>query len=182
MSNYSNYLLAIILIIAAIALCLVFFLHSSKRKAVGQVKPISCGNVSVFFDRTGNVTIIPHVKDKFGQGKATTDAAFLMMPYTPAKLGSFIRASMEGCKDASPCTNRELLEVLGTRDWVGFTADKRNISIHYKENYGIIFNTTRRKTDGTYEFNYNGMERTLQPDTSDVVLGNTALELLPKCR
>lgn len=181
--NYSSYLLAIAAIIAAVTACLVFFLKPGrKERAVPPSSPVTYGSISVFFDRTGNVTIIPYVKDRFGTGRATSGVVFLKNSCSASKLGSAIRSSMESCRGAEPCTNRELLEKLKTRDWVAFSADKRNISIYYKDHYGIVFNTTTRKAEGVYEFNHNGAEKSLPPDTGDKVLGDTVLKLLKKCR
>lgn len=180
-SDYSSYLLIIALIIA-VAGGLVFLVKAGGKDPRSRPDPVTGGSISVFFDRTGNATIIPYVKDKFGSGRATADAVFLMMPYKAGKLGAAVRSSMNGCRDAAPCSNRELLEKLEAYDWAAFSVDKRNISIYYKENYGIIFNTTRRKIDGAYEFNHNGVEKNLPPDTEDEALGSTILLLLQKCR
>lgn len=182
-SDYSSYLLVIAIIIIAVTAGLVLLIRAGgKGRRASRPKPVTGGSISVFFDRTGNATIIPYVKDKFGSGKATADVVFIQMPYNAKKLGAAIRASMNSCIDASPCSNKELFAKLEAYDWAGFSVDKRNISIYYKESYGIIFNTTRRKIDGAYEFNHNGVERNLAPETDDETLGETVLLLLQKCR
>lgn len=182
-SEYSSYLLAIVLIIAAVAGGLIFLVKAGgKSRRESLPKPVEGGNVSVFFDRTGNATVIPYVKDKYGSGKATADVVFIQMPYDVKKLGFVIRTSMNGCLGDAPCSNAELLSKLEAYDWAAFSVDKRNISIYYNKSYGIIFNTTRRKIDGAYEFNHNGVERSLPPDTDDETLGSTVLLLLQKCR
>ncbi len=181
--RFLNYLLAIALITAFFAGGLVFFI---KRGGGGRQHnrpgPVSGGNISIFFDRAGNAVIIPYVKDKFGSGRATADVLFITKPYGSEKLGAAVRTAMAGCRGASPCSNRELLDKLGARDWDEFSADKRNISIYYKESYGIIFNATRRKADGVYEFIRSGAEQSLPPDIGDETLGSTVLLLLQNCR
>lgn len=181
--DYSKYLLVIFLIIIVVAVGVIFLARAGKKgRGASLVKPVTGGSISVFFDRTGNVTIIPYVKDKYGSGKATEDVVFIPMPYNARKLGAAIRTSLNGCCQAVPGTNSELLAKLDAYDWAAFSVDKRNISIYYKESYGIIFNTTRRKIDGAYEFNHNGVEKSLPPVTDDEMLGNTVLLLLQKCR
>jgi hypothetical protein len=181
--DYSSYLLAIALIIIAVAGGFILLAGAGRRKRRSCLSaPVTGGSVSVFFDARGNAAIIPYVKDKFGSGRATADIVFIKAPYGARKLGAAIRTSMSGCGNAAPCGDGELFEKLGAHDWAGFSAGKRNISIYYKENYGIIFNTTRKKADGAYELNHNGVEKSLPPDTDDETLGSAVLFLLQKCR
>lgn len=181
--RFLNYLLSIALMIGFFAGGFVFFIKRGGRgRQHKRPGPVSGGSISVFFDRAGNAVFIPYVKDKFGSGRATADVLFITKPYGSEKLGAAVRAAMAGCRDASPCSNRELLEKLEARDWAEFSADKRNISIYYKESYGIIFNATRRKADGAYEFICGGAEQSLPPDIGDEELGGTVLQLLQNCR
>jgi hypothetical protein len=183
-SDYSNYLLSIILIIIVVFIGVLFVrgrIRKGRRHEI-QVLPVKGGNVSVFFDKAGNVTIIPYVKDKFGSGKATADVEFLKMPYTAQKLGNAVRNSMNLSMNGIKCDTRRLLGILQFYDWQQFSEGKRNISVYFKESYGIIFNTTRRKHDGAYQFNHNGVEMTLPSDTGDETLGNTLIQLLQRCR
>jgi hypothetical protein len=182
--EYSGYLLSIILIIAFISLGLVFIFkrigrHSKKGR---PVQPVKGGNVSVFFDKAGNVTIIPYVKDKYGSGKATAGVEFIKAPYAERKLGEIIRKSMNSCINSEPCESRELLGKLQSYDWAQFSEGKRNISVYFRQEYGIVFNTTRRKSNGAYEFNNTGVEKSLPADTEDDTLGITLLQLLQRCK
>lgn len=67
-------------------------------------RPVLTGNISIFFDRLGNVTIIPYVPDLFGSGKATTDVTFLMQPFKPEMLGGSIRNSLASCHKGNRLT------------------------------------------------------------------------------
>lgn len=181
--GYPSYLLAIVIIVVAVPAGCVFFLRPGrKRRAERLISLVTCGSISVFFDRAGNVTIIPYVKDRFGAGKATAGVVSLRVPYSASKLGRAVRASMDGCRGAEPGSSQELLERLKSHDWAAFSAGKRNISVYYSENHGIVLNTTVKRAEGVYEFSRRGVEMSLSPDTEDKILGDAVLELLKKCR
>jgi len=133
--DYSNYLLSIILIIIVISsgVLFVFAKIRKKSKINAGMQPIRGGSISIFFDRMENVTIIPHVKDKYGSGKATADVELIKKPYSAQKLGSVVRQSMNRCIKGVTCENRELFEKLQSYDWVQFTEGKRNISVYKRE-------------------------------------------------
>ena len=182
--DYENYLYIIIFLVIAIPACLLVILIN-KRRRMGKIKKplvVNGGNISIFFDRTGNVTVIPYVKDKYGSGKATLNVVTVRMPYSPDNLGYTFKKSLNGCKNSTPCSNSELLDKLGAMDWKQFSSDKRNISLYFREDYGLVFNTTSRQLDGAYRFNINGAEITIPADIEDAVLGSTLLQLLEKCR
>ena len=183
-SEYKNYLLLIIILIITIPACIVFFIYNRHKSATKDKKSVlvTGGNISAFFDRSGNVTLIPYVKDKYGNGKATSHVEAVRMPYSPDRLGNAVKKSLSGCKNDTPCTNRELLDILGINDWKQFSEDKRNISVYFREGYGLVFNTTTRKSDGAYQFNVMGVEKSMPADTNDFMLGNTLLQLMEKCR
>ena len=182
--EYGSYLIIIILLIIAIPACLFVILHSRSRRA-GKAKKLSAvigGNISLFFDRVGNATLIPYVKDKYGNGKATSNVDTVRVPYPPDRLGYTVKKSLNGCKNGIPCTNKELLDILGVDDWKQFSEGKRNISVYFREGYGLVFNTTTGMQDGAYRFNINGAEKSIPADIEDAVLGNTLLQLLGNCR
>lgn len=181
-SDYLNYLLWIGGVVA-MGVILWAVLRRGKRSACNTaVDPVRGGNVSIFFDKAGNVVVIPYVKDKFGMGKATTSVQFLKQPYSPQGLGALLRSALNGCLTGIPCENRELMARLGALDWNRFSEGKKNISVYFREEHGIIFNTTRRKENGAYEFLSPGMEKVLPAETGDEMLGSTLLQLLQRCR
>jgi len=103
-------------------------------------------------------------------------------PYSAERLGKAVRKAMNGCLTGTPCNNAELMAILEFNDWKDFSKGKRNISVHYNEQHGVVFNTTRRKADGSYHFNSLGLECTLPPDTRDRELGDALIGLLKRCR
>jgi hypothetical protein len=137
--------------------------------------------VSAFFDKEGNATVISYVKDKYGMGRATGVPLFLKSPYPEEKLGQIIRAAMKNCENGAACPDNELMSHLNFKGWKQFSEGRKNISIHYQEGKGIVFNTTRRKADGAYHFNYMG-EKRIENDVTDRELGKVTLELLQFCR
>lgn len=182
--NFSAYLLYIVLIICSLTICAI--LLSRKRKKKGKPdsssNPICCGNVSVFFDKAGNVTIIPYVKNKYGVGKAIASPAFLNYPYKAENLGKLVRTSMRLCENGSPGTDEELMGKLNCRDWKEFSAGKRNISVHYDEKFGVVMNSTTRAADGSYKFSSTMYEKVLDSSASDRELGEALTALLARCR
>lgn len=180
--EYSKYLLIIILMLTVIPFLYILLKRGGRVKRKEKNEVVIGGNISLFFDRDGNLTVIPYVKDKYGNGRATANVEFLKAPYGRARLGSLAKKSMNGCISDKPCTNKELIGILGSLDWKQFSEGRRNISLYFREGYGLIFNTTTRKTDGAYQFNYNGIEHSLSADVSDDLLGSTLLKLLEKCR
>jgi len=182
--DYENYLYIILFLIIAIPACLFLIFINKRRRRSKTIMPLSVngGSISIFFDKTGNVTVIPYVKDKYGSGKATLNVVTVRMPYPPENLGYTVKKSLNGCKNSTPCTNSELLDKLGAMDWKQFSSDKRNISLYFREGYGLVFNTTSRQPDGAYRFNTNSADLTMPADIEDAVLGSTLLQLLGKCR
>ncbi|HEX3028878.1 MAG TPA: hypothetical protein VHT34_06160 [Clostridia bacterium] len=182
-NGFSKYLLYMGLILFFFVM-LVFLLVLKLRKQKPPTKNgiIDTGNVSVFFDRNENAVIIPYVKDKFGVGRATTDVQFLNKPYNSQTLGGTLRRAMISGSASEACSDRELMDKLGFRGWKDFSEGKRNISVHYKKEHGLVFNTTIRKQDGSYQFNYPAVSKMLNNDISDRDLGETLLLLLQKCR
>lgn len=182
--DYGSYLVVIILLILVIAACFILAFYSRRKRPGRGKKPLGVdgGNISVFFDRAGNAILIPYVKDKYGSGRATSRVATVKTPYPPEKLGYAVKTSLNGCKNGAPCTNRQLLDILEADDWMQFSEGKRNISVYFREGYGLVFNTTVRKPDGAYQFNVNGIEKAAPADVADEALGNLLLQLLVKCR
>ncbi len=182
MGSYIVYI-AIIVILMGIS---IFLIKKGKSKNPGDGennnKPIECGYISVFFDATRNITIIPYVKNKLGVGKAISEPRMLQSPYEANALGRLVRASMEACSNAFPGTDEELMGRLGFLKWVDFSADKKNISIHYDEKYGIVMNTTIRLKDGSYQFLTRGADMILDKHASNGEIGEALMSLMPKCR
>jgi len=145
-------------------------------------KPVLTGNISIFFDRLGSVTIIPYVPDLFGSGKATVDITFLLQPYRPKKLGGAIRDSLASCRNGKPAGSIQLMEKLHTRDWKSFTEGKLSLSVFCKKGAGIVFNTTVRTAEGAYVYMKKGAEFCLPADADDESIGLKALELIKRCR
>lgn len=183
-TGFLKYIVYIIICISVLVMLTVLLL---RRRVGGKSKkqkrePVSCGNVSVLFDRDMNVTVIPYMKDKYGVGKPIPAPQFFKYPYTSEKLGELLRNSLNLCRKGSPGSGQELMARLNSTDWVEFCEDKRNISVYFNEKHGIVFNSTVRKRDGSYQFNMSGLEKVLDGRASDLDLGNTLLSLLPRCR
>jgi len=182
--DFTVYLFYIVLAVCLIIGLLVFIILKIKEHIAEQKKPepIKCGNISVLFDQDMNVTIIPYAKDKYGRGKAVGGPQFLAQPYKPEALGRIVRYSMKLCEGGVTCTDNELMSRLSFKGWKEFSEGKRNISVHYQEKHGIVFNTTRRRDDGAYQFNYNGFEKIVNADARDGELGEILMLLLRRCR
>jgi len=189
-TNYAKYLILLLLIISGAVIISALFLFRKRRNRLQKSqekygkpdRPVKSGNISVFFDKQGNATIIPYVADLFGSGKATSDVAVLCQPYKEAKLGAAIRSSLASCHDGKPTGSMQLMEKLLSHDWKSFTEGKMNLSIYYKEDTGIVFNTTVRAADGAYVFIKKGAEFCLSADADDEAIGVKTLELLKRCR
>lgn len=182
--DFNIYLSYIIMISCFLAGVLALIILKMRKRSVPKVKKsfILAGSISAFFDKEGNVTIIAYVKDKFGVGRATGYPLCLKYPYNAEKLGQLLRQSMKLCETGVPCSDIELMTNLGFNGWKEFTEGKRNISVHYQGGYGVVFNTTIRKSDGSYQFNNSGLENISRNDVTDKELGQTLLNLLPRCR
>ncbi|HOM01262.1 MAG TPA: hypothetical protein PLH43_00335 [Acetivibrio sp.] len=171
---------------AVLVLILVFALLAIKRKSklkkAANRSCISYGNVCVFFDENNNVTVIPYARDKQGNGKAVEGPVFLEAPYKPLELGELVRSSMAKCNGKIIHSDSQLMNKLKCKSWDEFAKGKRNISIYYKEQLGLVLNTTRRKPDGSYSFNFRGYEKVLKNDVSDEELGIVIMNLLERCR
>lgn len=193
---YLNYLkLVLIIAVGAVLASVMLFITVRLRK---QGKPKSAvrkggrsvssararvdgGNVSVFFDKRRNAVLIPYVPDKYGSGRATSDIIRLDMPYRSDALGREVKTAMASCKRAEPADSTELMGRLGSQGWKEFTEGKLSVSVYYKENKGILMNSTVRTSEGAYAFTVRGPEICLPPDTDDRRLGEEILELLKKC-
>lgn len=180
-SAYSIFLTALAFLL--VGAFIVFVLRHKKEDPVKKIPdPVSCGSLSVLFDRQNNVVIIPYSKDKLGVGKAVGGPMFLRPPYNAVQLGQHIRDAMKSCENSPQCSDEELMSTLGTPIWKEFSEGKRNISIFYSQEHGIVFNTTRRRIDGSYQFNHFGFEKIIAEDSTDKEIGEVALALLPRCR
>lgn len=183
-SDFSIYI-TYILIVAFFLICttaLIIARLSKSKSTIQKPQLINGGNVSVFFDRANNVSIIPYAKDKFGVGRAVGSPLFIKWPYNTRKLGECARLAMELCKTQEICSNSELMAILDCSEWADFSKGRRNISVYYKEGHGIVLNSTMRKADGSYQFNHPGLEKVLGVDVSDMELGGALLEMLRRCR
>ena len=182
--TFSAYLIYIALIICFLAICAILPARNRKKKDKKNLRhePVCCGNVSVFFDDDGNVTIIPYVKNKYGIGKAIANPAFLSHPYKAETLGKLVRASMKLCENGSAGTDEELMSKLNYRNWKEFSEGKRNISVHYDEKFGVVMNSTGRAADGSFQFNSPTYEKVLNGSASDKEIGEALIALLPRCR
>jgi hypothetical protein len=178
---YLFYGSAIVLILILVFILLVVKRKNKLKKAVNKTS-INYGNVCVFFDEDNNVTVIPYKKDKHGIGRAVENPMFLKAPYKPLELGSLVRSSMAMCSGKIIHSDSQLMSKLKCKSWDEFAKGKRNISIYYKEALGIVLNTTKRKPDGTYSFNFRGYEKVLKKDVSDEELGIVIMSLLERCR
>lgn len=183
-NSFSDYLVFIVLVGCLISGTIVFVLIKIREHGAAKHADqlIQCGNVSVLFDRDENVTVIPYVKDKFGRGRAVGSPQMLKAAYSLSKLGKAVRDTMKLCQCGIPCTDEELMSKLNFRGWKEFSEGKRNISVHYQEGYGVVFNTTRRSVDGSYQFNYPGFEKVTPTNISDRELGEVLIGLLGRCR
>jgi hypothetical protein len=181
--GFFGYLLSILLVILAVAGLIAFVLARARMgRHEAACEPICFGSISVFFDWDENVTVIPYVKDKLGFGRATAGILHIKYPYREKTLGRAVRDAMNICRKAAPSSDSELMRALNSANWKEFSCGRRNISIHYREGSGIIFNTTRRKPDGAYEFNYHGYEAALDGSAGDEAIGRMLLGLLSRCR
>lgn len=183
--SYTLYLLIVVFILALFLTLYYFSANRRGKRSKGtssDIDIVSCGSLSIFFDNTGNATLIPYVKDLYGHGRAITEVQFLKGPFDEIQLGKMIRYSMGLCNRGIPCSNSELMRKLGHSSWEDFSRGKRNVSVYYWKGAGIIFNTTRRKTDGSYEFNSTKAEAVLDAAERDASLGRVALQMLKRCR
>jgi hypothetical protein len=198
MNNFGGYVL-FLLIIAVLLFTVVLWGLSRKRKVEKEsekapnlikqfymknkeICPINFGNVSIMFDLEQNVYIIPYVKDLSGMGKPADNPKYIASPYSCEILGMEIRNSLKSCEKNIPFSDAEFMRNLGAKGWKEFSYGKRSISIHYRDGYGVVFNSTRRRVDGSYQFNKFGFEEIVNNDVSDKILGETALKLLSRCR
>jgi hypothetical protein len=152
------------------------------RSAGSARARVDGGNVSVFFDKRRNAVLIPYVPDKYKSGKATAGIIWLDMPYRADALGREAKAAMASCKKAEPADNAELMGRLGARGWKEFTEGKLSVSVYYRENKGILMNSTVRTPEGAYVFTVRGHEICLPAAADDSSIGEAILELLKKCR
>jgi hypothetical protein len=180
--EYTSYILIIILMLAVIAFSFILLRKSGEKNKTAKNLVVKGGSISLFFDKVGNLTIIPYVKDKYGNGKATARIDTLKAPVDPTILGGMAKKSLNKSINDTSCSDNEFMDLLGASDWKQFSEGRRNISLYYREGKGLIFNTTTRMSDGAYQFNYNGIEHCLPADVSDYNLGSTILKLLGKCR
>jgi hypothetical protein len=183
-NDFAVYLFYIV-IIGGLILSLFFFIFKKligKGASSGKDELIQGGNIGIFFDKDENVTIIPYAKDKYGVGRAVASPVVINKPYNEQGLGKKIRYSMKLCDSSGPCNDNELMAALNFTGWKEFSEGKRNISVHYQKGHGIVFNTTRRRADGSYQFNFFGFEHVIPNDITDKQMGETLLSLLPRCR
>lgn len=186
--RYAAYLLILVCTAAAAALAAAWLLFGIKRRNAAahddgrSQKPVSCGNVSIFFDKQGNAVLIPYVADKFKSGKATSDIIELHKHYKPLELGKKIRLALASCRSSKPADSTALMDRLGSRNWREFSEGKLSISVYYSDGKGILFNSTVRTPEGAFIFSTRGAEVTLPPDACDEELGRTVLGLLQRCR
>ncbi len=178
-----SYIIYISVIIVFLGIS-IFFIKKGKSQndSKNSNKPIECGYISVFFDAGRNITIIPYVKNNLGIGKAISEPRMLQSPYEANTLGRLVRTSMEACNNAFPGTDEELMGKLGFRRWNDFSEDKKNISVHYDEKYGIVMNTTIRLKDSSYQFLTRGPDMILDKHSSNNEIGEALMSLMPKCR
>lgn len=179
---YKEYLiyLASIFLLAIIIGSMILIKSRKKEHLPQKVQPINCGNISVLFDPKLNVTIIPYIKDIFGNGKATKNVVFLKSPYDGAKLGDAVRRAMISCEKGVMISDKELMSNLGFNNWKEFSKSMRCISISYRDS-GIGFNSTIRESDGSYSFRSKGFEALLDSGANDVEIGDLVLKLCQRC-
>lgn len=182
--NYIKYLIFIVLVLCFFVFFMIFVLSKRKKqfKKNQKIEPIRCGNISVFMDMGNSITIIPYVKDKFGVGRALANPQIVKAPYSNEKVGQVIRYSLHLCKDGTPDSKNELASKLHFTSWKDYSEGKKNLSIHFQDGLGLVLNTTRRKPDGSYQFNKTGFDKVLNSDADDVELGEMVLNLLRYCR
>jgi hypothetical protein len=186
--EYKKYIQLLILVVIAAAITAAVLLHArrsrlkKRKKPVKAVKPVDCGNISVFFDSQRNAVFIPYIADLFGEGKATSDVTELKAPYDPDQLGAYIRRALASCRNAKPAGSAELMSRLRARDWKQYSSGKLNLSVYFKPGRGILFNTTVRTPEGAYVFISKGPDACLTADAGDETIGTTALALLNRCR
>jgi hypothetical protein len=184
-TNYSKYLIYLCLVI--IFFCLIWVITKRKKK-MGQkenkkeIKPITSGSISVFFDKGENVVILTLATDLYGMGKVSGAPVFLNTPYTDEQLGEAISLAMSAGDKGLPCSDSELMNRLGAKGWKEFSQGKRSISVHYREGHGVVLNSTVRKPDGAYQFTVAGFEKIVSPNVTDNDLGRAVKEILRKCR
>lgn len=199
MNGFFSFVIFLI-ILALLIFCILYYFifrdkpkHSQvafdkvKKKSIfdepsGDSGPVDCGSISILFDADKNAYIIPYVKDLHGEGKAAAIPKVLAVPYSMDALGAEIKNKMRLCKKGIPLSDREFVKSIGNMGWKEFSEGKRNISVHYKNGHGIIINSTRRKLDGSYQFNKIGFDRVLSGDASDNELGEAVLEILKHCK
>lgn len=180
---------------AVLATALLFIIIKSRRRGKSSADSqkdgrggyraqtrIDGGNVSIFFDKRRNCILIPYVPDKYRSGKATADIIWVGMPYRSEELGKEVKTAMASCKKGEPADNAELIGKLGAQGWREFTEGKLSVSVYFKENRGVLMNSTVRTPEGAYVFTTRGPEMCLAPDADDSQLGDAVLELLKKCR
>lgn len=140
--------------------------------------PISGGTVSVLMDPFKQITIIPYAKNKRGSGKATNHIEHILPPYKPNVVGHSIRTCMELSQIASPCSDSEFTALLGNVGWKTFSEDKRNISIHFDTQRGIVFHLAARESDGTFTLYTSEPNAVLPNNASDIEIGNVVVNLM----
>ncbi|HOQ36383.1 MAG TPA: hypothetical protein PK033_00930 [Acetivibrio sp.] len=169
---------AVVLVLSVVLLVL----KKKKKKEKASAPGIEYGSVSVFFDEENNVTVIPFAKDKHGKGRAVGKPTFLKAPYQPLALGQTVRSSMSLCKKRKIYPDDKLMNTLKCKDWSEFSYKKRNISIYYKDKLGLVLNTTKRTSDGSYSLNFRGYEKVLSKEAGDIELGLVIMNLLERCK
>lgn len=186
--DFTKYIQLLLLVIIVASVIAGIWLNAGRKRrkkkkpSAKTVKPVDCGNISVFFDAQHNAVFIPYVADLFGEGKATSEVSGLTVPYSPGQLGAKIRGALASCRNAKPAGSSELMGRLGARDWKQYSLGKLNLSVYYKQGRGILFNTTVRTPEGAYIFISKGPDICLPADADDEKIGTAALSLLARCR
>ncbi|MDQ2085946.1 hypothetical protein RBH29_05770 [Herbivorax sp. ANBcel31] len=182
MREYIIYIFILILIIVLIVTAYFLWASGKKEQLLRKktVSKIEYGSVSVFFDRRKNVIVIPYAKDKYGVGRAVEEPQFLFSPYKKDELGNFIRKTLAMCNSENFCSDVKLMKILNSKNWRGFSKGKKSISVYFKKNTGLVFNKTRRWSDGSYDFNSNKSNKVLSCYADNNEIGQTLISLLDR--
>ncbi len=184
MKYFSIYLLYLLLIIGFFII--LFYIISAKlnknKETKNDNKKVEGGSTSIFFDKDENAIFLPYANDIRGVGRAVDGPVFIKSKADEQILGQALRKVMEMSMANKPLSNQDLMDRLKYKGWKEFSSGKRNVSVHFKMNKGLIFNSTIRRSDGAYKFNNAGYEKILADDASDSEMGKTILIILKRCR
>lgn len=154
-------------------------IKDNKNRKTNQIMqaPLTDGNVSVFMDNNGKIDVIPFNFNKLKQGRASDFPLTIMKPYTQDDVGALIREGLKLSGSEKSLSSKVLMEALGFFDWKDYSKGRKSVSLTCKKQE-IAFNSTIRRSDGSYAFRVRGFEKVLPAKLSNYELGNEVLNMI----